>query len=260
MDTAAFDALLRQGKSLLRGAVDFAFPDRCLACGALGPDRDRRLCVDCRARVSPLPAPSCARCAMPVARPLGKRKAARCAACRSSPPPFRRTVAGAAYDGVVRDLVLALKFGRDRLAALPLAALLAAAIRRADLGAPLRPGADAVVPLPLSRRRRRERGFNQAELVARAVARALGLPLRPSWLARLRDAPPQSLAPTRVARRANVAGVFLARVPLRPGRRAPRVLLVDDVMTTGATVEAASRALRAAGCAEVIVAVAGRAI
>jgi len=194
---------------------------------------------------------------MPVARPRSARvRSVRCAACRGAPPPFRRTVAGAAYDGLVRDLVLRLKFGRDALSARPLAALVVAALRRAADAPAAR--ADCVVPLPLSPRRRRERGFNQAELIARRVGAALRLPVRPGLLARVRDAPPQSLAPTRLARREAVRGVFLARVPR--SSRPRRVLLVDDVMTTGATAEAASRALKAAGCAEVIVAVAARAV
>lgn len=110
-----------------------------------------------------------------------------------------------------------------------------------ELGAPV-----AVVPVPLSRRRRRERGYNQAEAVARGVADALGLPLYLHWLERTRETLPQTDLRRR-ARQENVRGAFRA-----PPRSAGRVLLVDDVMTTGATLEAAARALRRAGTAEVV--------
>jgi ComF family protein len=109
-------------------------------------------------------------------------------------------------------------------------------------------GAAALVPVPLSRARRRERGYNQAELIARGVARETGIPIRLGILKRIRERPPQA-GLSRSARRKNVTGVYRAKLP--PRLRGEVLLLVDDVLTTGATAEAASRALLAAGAGAV---------
>jgi ComF family protein len=106
-------------------------------------------------------------------------------------------------------------------------------------------GYSAVVPVPLSARRRRERGFDQAELIARAVARHAAIPMRRRLLVKKTDCPPQT-GLSASARRKNVASVYRASVPR--SLRGRDVLLVDDVLTTGATAEAAARALRRAGC------------
>jgi ComF family protein len=109
-------------------------------------------------------------------------------------------------------------------------------------------GAAAVVPVPLSRRRRRERGFNQAELIARAVAREARLPLRSRVLRKTREAPPQA-GLSAAARRKNALSAYRARLPR--SLRGKTLLLVDDVLTTGATAESAARALLAAGAGAV---------
>jgi ComF family protein len=108
--------------------------------------------------------------------------------------------------------------------------------------------AAAVIPVPLSRGRRRERGYNQAELIARAVAREAGIPLRARALKKTRERPPQA-GLSAAARWSNVVSCYHARLPL--SLRGKAVLLVDDVLTTGATAEAASRALLMAGAGAV---------
>jgi ComF family protein len=156
-------------------------------------------------------------------------------------------VAGATYAGAARDLVLALKF-RARLEAAPLLAHpLAEAL--AARGVP----GDLLVPVPLSRRRRRQRGYNQALLLARALGRLLDLEVRPRALERRVHGPPQARR-SRSARRSGLRGAFRARAV---GGRS--VLLVDDVLTSGATARACAVALRAAGARRVVVAVACRA-
>jgi ComF family protein len=105
-----------------------------------------------------------------------------------------------------------------------------------------------VIPVPLSRGRRRERGFNQAELVARAVAREAGLPLRARVLKKTKERPPQA-GLSAAARRTNVQSAYRARLPR--SLQGKTLLLVDDVLTTGATAEAAARALLAAGAGAV---------
>ncbi len=144
----------------------------------------------------------------------------------------------------MRQLLLALKFGgRERIAS--------------SLGALAgemwcRPGGlegyAAVVPVPLSRERRRERGFNQAERIARTVAKQAGLGVRRRLLVKRRDSPPQA-GLTAVSRRSNVAGSYRASIPTE--LRGRDLLLVDDVLTTGATADAAVKALRRAGAGAV---------
>ena len=160
------------------------------------------------------------------------------------------TVAPFAYSRPLTAVVDGLKSGNGLLQARILGKLLAAAVaaryRQDEMPA-------ALVPMPLTRRRLRQRGFNQADLLARVTARELGLPHLGRHLTRVRGGPPQrSLA--RGERLRNMRGAFAAHGPL-PG---PRLALIDDVTTTGATVHAATLALRAAGAAEVHVWVAAK--
>jgi ComF family protein len=144
----------------------------------------------------------------------------------------------------VRLCLHALKFGgRRRLASV----LGREAARSWVIWGELR-GAAAVVPVPLSRGRKRERGFNQAEIIARAVAREARVPLRARILRKTKERPPQA-GLSASARRTNVASAYRARLPR--SLRGKTVLLVDDVLTTGATAEAAARALLAAGAGAV---------
>ncbi len=148
----------------------------------------------------------------------------------------------------MKRLVTTLKFEGFDIAAAPAALLLARAIRESGRAA----GLDGLTPLPSTGRRNRHRGFDPAALLAEALAWRLGLPLLPA-LRRVRETPPQS-ALTAPERHANVAGAFRGR-PSAAGRS---ILLVDDVMTTGATAFAAAAALRAAGARRVVAAVLAR--
>jgi ComF family protein len=144
----------------------------------------------------------------------------------------------------VRICLQALKYGGRRR----IAVLLGERAGRSLVVAGDLAGASAVVPVPLSRRRRRERGFNQAELIAKVVAREARLPLETKVLRRTKDRPPQA-GLSRKDRIRNVRSIYRARLPL--SLRGERLLLVDDVLTTGATAEAAARALLRAGAGSV---------
>ena len=172
-----------------------------------------------------------------------------CPDCRRSGRPWDGFAFHGRYDGVLRDLILGFKFrgdlGRGRL----LAGLLTEAWERAALPVP-----DCLVPVALHPRRLSWRGFNQSLELARLPASRLDRPLLPRALRRIRDTRPQSSLPG-PERRGNIQGAFVAD-PDRIGGQS--VLLVDDVMTTGATIEAAAMALRQAGATRVDVLVAAR--
>lgn len=239
-------APLHSARIALADLSKLLFPPRCLACGVEGATE---LCVACAASLVAIAARGCRRCGGEPAREQRPRPR-RCRRCLKRTFAFRRAIAALRYSGAVKELVRALKYRGRRAAAGVLARALVEAVR-AD---PVARRVDSIVALPLHPLRRMGRGYDQAELLARAVATALRLPLLRGALLRWRFTVPQSLQ--RGERRAvNVRGAF-CRGPFVRRVRGKRVLLVDDVMSTGATADAAARALLAAGARAVYVAVA----
>jgi ComF family protein len=235
------------GRRPLDLLVHLLLPTPCLGCGAALPARRAPLllCPPCRGRLPRAPAPACTGCgrALSPALPAG----ARCSPCRRRPPSFVRLVAPWLYAPPLDAAIRALKYRRLEHLAGDLAALLAAAEPLA--------GCDAVVPVPLHWRRRLARGFNQAERIARPLASRLGLPLVAALVRRVPTA--RQAALDRGGRLRNVAGAFACRRGAAVSGR--RLALVDDVVTTGATLDEGARALLAAGAAAVVaVAVARR--
>lgn len=231
-----------------RAALDLLYPALCPVCGALlGAGRRDPLCGGCWAGMARLGPPWCPRCGRPPAAvAAGPGGAAAdglaldhrlCPPCRREPPPYHWARAAALYAGPVREALHAFKFGGRRALARPLAALL---VEQCGAGVP--PDVDALVPVPLSPARQQERGFNQAALLAEGVGLALGRPVRAGWLRRRRPTRPQSEL-TAEERWANVRDAFRAG-PAVAGRH---LVVLDDVITTGATVGACARALRQAG-------------
>jgi ComF family protein len=205
---------------LLDAAVHFVLPAWCFGCGAALPWR-----------------PS----------PLGL-----CAACRRALPaaPASDVLHAAwSYQPPIDEVIRRLKYGRLEYLAEDLASGIAEAVLASGT-----PRHDWVTPVPLHWRRRLDRGYDQAALLAAGVARRLDVPFR-TFLVRTRATPPQAGAPAS-SRRDNVVGAFACPARRRPGLQGARVLLVDDVVTTGATLDAASRALLGAGAAEIAAAVA----
>ena len=231
-----------------RSLLHLLLPVSCLGCGEpLFSSSPLGLCSPCRGKLAPLGRAACAVCAGRLDAfepPPGYR----CGACRARPPSFDRLLALWTYRPPLDAVVQGLKFRRLDYLGRHLALALAD-----ELGEAL-DGFDAIVPVPLHWRRRLARGYNQAERIASPLAARLGLPLVPA-LRRTRRTPPQTSL-GKAARLANLRQAF--RVP-RPGRvRGLRLLLVDDVATTGATLDMAAGALRQAGAAGVTAVVAAR--
>ncbi|BDG03796.1 ComF family protein [Anaeromyxobacter oryzae] len=224
--------------SLTRALLDLVYPPRCAACRA--PLDGEPFCPICAGAIDPVPS-GCARCGLPGLAPA-------CGACLAAPPAFERVRAAGLFGGPLADAVHGLKYGGRAALARPLGAWLAAR-------APLPPGA-VVVSVPLGRARRIARGYDQAALLADGLVRAAGVPVRRlrGALVRVRETPPQ-VGRTRAERLRNVAGAFAATAAVA-GRH---VVLVDDVVTTGATAEAAATALRRAGARSVEVVALARA-
>jgi predicted amidophosphoribosyltransferase len=235
-------------------ALDLVAPRVCLAC-----DAERQaahgLCPGCLHLVRPQPRDPCPRCAAALGPGVD---ASACTACAELRPRFSAAVAAAVYPGLAGELIRRAKYGRDPLLAVPLGGLLAGAVAQW----PGRAGLTAVVPVPPSRARLRERGFHLADLVAERLADELRVAARLRWLERVGDPLPQAALPRTERRRAarGTVRISAARRPLAAPRVAGEsILLVDDVLTTGATANECARVLRAAGAAEVRVAVCARA-
>jgi ComF family protein len=217
----------------LAGVERWLLPAACLLCDEPLPERDgdALICSLCRVRWRPIPDPICERCGQPRLQDL------ECRLCAGWPAGLSRARSAVWLDGSARQAVHRLKYdGWPRTSE-----AMALAMRRLE---PLTTGV-CLIPVPLGRKRRRERGYNQCDCIAAALGNLLGLEVRTDVLERARETTTQT-ALTPEARHANVAGAF---------RSGPvvglRVVLIDDVFTTGATLAAAATALVSAGAASV---------
>src|SRR5690606_5859687 len=232
-------ALARRG---LHGVLDFMLPPRCLRCG-VAVAGEASLCADCWRTLTFLGPPQCRLCGYPL--PHALPDAPLCGECAAEAPPYDRARAALRYDDGARRLILAFKHA-DRTDTAP---AFGAWLARA--GAELLADADLIAPVPLHRFRLLKRGYNQAAILAGALAREIGLAHAPDLLQRRRATRSQQGLSGR-ARLENVtAGAFRVH-PWRRGRvEGRRVVLIDDVLTTGATVGACARVLRRAGASRV---------
>jgi ComF family protein len=224
-----------------RAALDLLYPPVCYSCGAR--DAASALCDPCALEIFSRPGPTSGHCGRVLRAPPHP-----CRDCAQTAFSFTRARGTARYSGLCRALIRRFKLGAEPHLARPLGALLA------DLAERECPRPDAVAYVPLSRLKLLRRGFNQAELLAESVAARLGRPLLRGALRRLRRPGKQAFL-TRAARLAHARGLFAPGTAAVAGKR---LLLVDDVITTGATASACAEALRSMGAAEVTALAVGR--
>ncbi len=227
------------GKNIARAAVDLLFPPLCMSCrAAVG---EPGLCASCWSGITFLEGLGCACCGLPFAVAMEGENF--CAACLARKPAFDTARAILAYDDKSRGAILALKHA-DRLDLVPGFSRWLGRTGRTSLA-----DCDLIVPVPLHRWRLWQRRYNQSAELARKLAMDCGLATDPLVLVRSRATPSQGAMVSAKARRRNVQRAFQVPDPARVAGK--RILLLDDVLTTGATVEACARALKRAGAARV---------
>lgn len=220
--------------------MHFLLPQDCLLCGTFSARA--KLCADCAAALPYHPQASCPVCALPTL------DGAICGHCLKRPPHFASTRAAFTYAFPLDRLVQSLKYGHN----LAVVSLLADTLATPAAGHSL---PDALIPMPLHPNRLRERGFNQAQEIAQRIARTLRLPLLAHAATRVIDTAPQASLPLK-ARRKNLRGAFACDHSVH----GKRVAIVDDVMTSGSTLDALGEVLLRAGALEVQCWVAARAL
>jgi len=243
----------RTARRLASGTIELVYPASCAGCGAGIDPADLRgsralICATCVGELAFFSGPACLRCGAPVP---AKSDRDECVRCRGVKLWFDETVALGEYEGRLRDWVLEMKNHQGDRLALALAELIWERCHERLLA----PRPDVVVPVAMHWRRRCTRGTNSATIIAERLARRLGIPLAAGMLRRERNTPPQFTLPPS-ERRANVRGAFSVNAGYHLQRA--RVLVVDDILTTGATCSEAARVLKRSGAARVAVVVAAR--
>lgn len=232
--------IVEGARATFRGLVDLLLPPACMACDE--PVREPlSLCGACWSALPEIAGTRCQQCSIPL--PLAWQAETHCLGCLKDPPPFERAQAAFLYEGPARRVVLRFKNGKERWAQ-----PMASAMHRAAPGWVV--PEKLLVPVPLHRWRLAARGYNQALVLARALGQLGGAQVAPDWLIRVKNTP-STRGLKRAQRLRNVSGAFRVRPEAVARLKGRHILLVDDVMTTGATAAACARVLRRAGAARV---------
>ncbi len=224
--------MLPQLARLKGTALDFLFPPYCVGCGREGAF----LCLSCRQSLARIVPPICPKCGRP--QPGGVL----CPDCRHWPAAIDGIRSPFRFEGVMREAIHQLKYQNLRALTAPLAEMLWEYLMASPLDV------DVLVPVPLHRKRWRERGYNQARLLAQELGKLINLPLVDDVLVRRRHTPPQARTATVEERRHNIADAFACR---DNSLRDRHVLLLDDVATSGATLDACAKVLKTSGATAV---------
>jgi len=212
--------------------VDFFFPRRCVGCGKSGDF----LCVGCSQRLPRLLKPFCQKCGKP------ESSGGLCPACWGQETAIDGIRSVFRFEGIIRQAIHELKYRNLKAISGRLATLMARYLRDNPVHG------EVLVPVPLHLRRLRERGYNQSSLLARELGKLIVLPVVDDGLHRLKDSLPQARTTTVEERRRNVTNAFACRDDVLSGRS---VILIDDVCTSGATLEACAKAVKSAGAVSV---------
>lgn len=228
-------------KQLLTALLDVIIPPLCHICRSYIPNAgELHICPACRLRLPPVSSPLCPLCGIPF---IGAGSDHRCGVCLSSHPHFDGAFAPFLYEGPIRDLIHSFKYDRHTHLRHPLALL---ALEGANSFMEHHP--QLIIPVPLHVSRLRQRGFNQATLIGKTMSKMLALPMLPDAIVRTRPTEPQ-INLSAAERRVNVQGAFA--VKKSDWIAGKRVLLLDDVMTTGSTMDECSKVLKKAGATAV---------
>ena len=229
--------------------LDVILPPICHICRSFIPNAGNlHICPTCRDRLPLVSSPLCVICGIPF---TGTGSDHRCGACLTHPPHFDTARAHFLYEGALRDLIHSFKYNQNTKLRYPLALLTLEGV--SELLPDHNP--NLIIPVPLHRSRLRQRGFNQAVLLGRVLSRQLSLPMLTDVLVRTRSTEPQ-IELSAAERRLNVKGAFKVRKPDRVAGK--RILLLDDVMTTGSTMDECAKELKRAGADVVIAATIAR--
>jgi len=220
-------------KQLQHEVTDFFFPRACIGCGKIGDF----ICVSCSKKMSRILPPLCQRCGRP------ESSGAHCAECWGRKSSLDAVRSVFIFDGIVRQAIHELKYRNVRAVSACLAAFMTAYYLENGLDG------DVLVPVPLHDKRLRERGYNQSQLLAAELSRSISVTVNPALVKRVRNTAPQARSAGVSERRANMQNTFICASGEAAGRD---VVIIDDVCTSGATLESCASALRAAGASHVL--------
>lgn len=223
--------------------LDVLFPPICHICHSFIPDASKiHICKLCLEKLSQIPSPICSICGIPF---IGVGNNHFCGNCVANPPDFNSARGAFIYDGVLRDLIHSFKYNNLSHLRFPLATLMLENIKDfIELEQP-----ELIIPVPLHSSRLRQRGFNQSVLLGQTISKEIKLPILPDTLIRIRRTNPQ-VELSGIERKINVKGAFAVKYAKKIEGK--RILLVDDVMTTGSTMNECAKELKNGGASKVI--------
>lgn len=237
---------------LFAALLDILFPPLCHVCRApLENPAELHLCATCRDRIVVIGSPRCPVCGLPFTTENGIDHP--CGTCLGTTRPFVEARAAARFEGPLQELIHRFKYGKKVHLSRPLGLLTATVLDPLHSATPV----DYIVPVPLHRKRLRERGFNQSQLIGRVLAKRWHIPLALNNLRRIRWTEPQT-GLSAAERVRNIHGAFAVAKPKKFKDKS--LLLVDDVYTTGSTIGECAKTLRRAGAREVRVVTVARAV
>lgn len=236
--------------SYAQTALDFAFPAECPGCGNFaGDERVVIFCKSCWESIPLISDPACPKCGRPFSSKFSQRHSPNflCGDCRNSPPHFDRALSVTEYKGILKQAIGQFKFHQKTALGKPLARLFISQLSSAVDWVEYQ----SILPVPLHKRRLRQRGYNQSAILARQLARHFGIPFQAGNLRRIRHTEAQWPIKERRKRRQNVRNAFSLRAPEKIRDR--NLILIDDIFTTGATVNECAHVLKQAGSGAVLV-------